>query len=106
MAFGKHPVVVHTQDYGQLECKCGGGGNLHQGNVTIFERTEDANKIAVIAQDGPTAQVSEFPAQDTCNPSPRRHGMLIEFHCEQCPDEQFRLAIFQHKGATYMEWVE
>lgn len=106
MAFGDKPARTDPEFYGCLSCPCGSGGNLHQGNVTIFACGEDANKTVVIAQDGPTAQVSEFPSADTCNPSPRRHGMLIEFHCEQCSDQTYRLAIFQHKGNTFVEWVE
>lgn len=106
MAFGNNPAQVDGESYGQLRCVCG-SDYLHQRNVTIFQRDEDADKTTVIAQDGHTAQVSEFPSQDTCNPSPRRNGLIIEFECEECGDEGFkRLAIFQHKGNTFMEWVE
>jgi hypothetical protein len=101
----ENPAKIDSS-YGQLDCPCGGGGNLHHDNVTIFACGEDPNTTTVIAQDGRTAQVSDFPSQDTCNPSPRRHGMLIEFDCEQCPDKKMQLAIFQHKGHTYMEWKE
>jgi hypothetical protein len=116
MAFGKHPAVVDTGSYGTLMCRCG-GEYLHQGNITIFQRSEDASITTVIAQDNKTVQVSDFPSDDTCNPSPRRHGLIIEFWCELCnngvdpedpnakPPEPQRLAIFQHKGQTYMEWV-
>jgi hypothetical protein len=31
--------------------------------------------------------------------------MLIEFECEQCPEKNLQLAIFQHKGHTFVEWV-
>lgn len=91
---------------GQLNCPCGGEGNLHQGNVTIFQRHEDGDITTVIAQDKNTAQVSDFPSQDTCNPSPRRHGLLIEFSCEQCPEKTCHLSIFQHKGHTFVQWEE
>ena len=108
MAFGNFPARTDPGPFsnGQLECKCGQGGNLHQRNVTVFQRGEDGDTTTVIAQDGRTAQVTDFPSQDTCNPSPRRHGMLIEFDCEQCPQTKLRLAIFQHKGHTFMEWEE
>jgi len=113
MAFGKHPALVDQHNYGQLQCKCG-SGYLHQVNVTIFERSEDADTTTVIAQDGKTVQVTDFPNQDTCNPSPRRHGLIIEFDCEDCgvsnntfPGASLqRLAIFQHKGGTFMEWLD
>lgn len=107
MAFGKQPAVVYAGEYGRLACPACGDGNLHQTNTTIFERSEDEAITTVIAQDGDKALVSKFPSHDTCNPSPRRHGMLIEFDCEQCGSEYtHRLAIFQHKGHTYLEWVE
>ena len=117
MAFGLNPAVVDSDSYGQLNCPCGDGGNIHQGNATIFECGEDPHTTTVIAQDGCNVQATKFPSQDTCNPSPRRHGMLIEFTCEQCSykyngeddatlEKTFRLAIFQHKGNTFMEWVD
>ena len=106
MAFGKHPAIVDHSDYGQLKCKCG-SDFLHQGDVTIFEREEDSALTTVIAQSGDSAQVSTFPSQDTCNPSPRRHGLIIEFHCEDCGQDgaKQQLAIFQHKGCTFVEWL-
>lgn len=69
----------------------------------------------VIAQNGDTAQVATFPSADTCNPSSRRQGLSIEFECEMCHGDMddgkkntlppFQLAILQHKGNTYIEWV-
>ena len=119
MAFGQHPAVVDTDFYGSLKCKCG-SDYLRQTNVTVFERREDAQQVTVIAQDGHNVQVSKFPNKDTCNPSPRRHGMIIEFDCESCSYDQRntkdgeppvvnytpKLAIFQHKGNTFMEWID
>jgi len=111
MAFGKHPAVVDADHYGQLKCKCG-SEYLHQGNITVFERGEDGDTTTVIAQDGKTVQASDFPDRDTCNPSPRRHGLILEFDCEECgswgekPGVTQRLAIFQHKGCTFMEWLD
>lgn len=106
MAFGPNPAVVLTEEYGKLLCKCG-SDYLHQGNTTIFERGEDGDIVTVIAQDDCTAQVTNFPSRDTCNPSPRRHGLIIEFGCEMCGADGSvqRLAIFQHKGNTIMEWL-
>lgn len=112
MSFGPNPAVVDTSSYGQLKCKCG-SEYLHQTNITLFERGEDGNTTTVIAQDGKTVQISDFPSDDTCNPSPRRHGLILEFWCEECGwdgekermDIVQRLAIFQHKGCTYMEWL-
>ena len=112
--FGKISVNILGDE---LSCPKCGGNNLHQCNTTIFERSEDAETTTVIAQSGHEVYASKFPSADTCNPSLRRHGMLIEFQCESChydygsdvtPDgesELFRLAILQHKGTTYVEWV-
>jgi hypothetical protein len=114
MAFGESPAFVDADNYGQLKCKCG-STYLHQGNVTIFARGEDGDITTVIAQNGREVQASKFPSLDTCNPSPRRHGLIIEFDCEDCgtwggdrPDRGGalqQLAIFQHKGNTFMEWL-
>lgn len=103
MAFGNNPAMTDPAYYGQLKCVCG-GDYLHQGNATIFNRSEDAKTTTVLAQDDNTVQVSEFPSTDTCNPSPRRHGLILDFTCEDCGPGK-RLAIFQHKGCTFMEWV-
>ena len=100
----KRPPVELDED-GMLYCQCG-EYYLHQGNTTIFQREEDAPTTTVIAQDDTRVQTSSFPSQDTCNPSPRRHGLIIEFSCENCSSSHpHRLAIYQHKGSTYMEWV-
>lgn len=90
---------------------------LHQRNVTVFHRSEDHDKTIVMQQCGEDMVVTPFPSRDTCNPSPRRQGLLLEFECEHChyrhiDDEDdapprkplHRLAIYQHKGTTYLEW--
>ena len=97
---------------GNLECPKCGDIYIHQGNTTIFERLEDAEYVTVIAQNDAEVTASKFLDADTCNPSSRRHGMLIEFTCEHChasPPEfrqPFRLAIYQHKGATFVDWED
>ena len=116
--FGRKAAVVDED--GQLYCPDCGNNYLHQHDTTIFQRGEDGDITTVIAQNGKTVQVSEFPNEDTCNPSWRRHGMIIEFECENChgsdwdpvKDEHIpskeplhRLAILQHKGNTFMEWL-
>ena len=100
--------------------KCG-GEYLHQTNTTIYERSEDDDWTTVMKQDGHEMVVTKFPSADTHNPSYRRHGLVIDFTCENCHNvgidgkgrelpprssEPFHLAIFQHKGVTYIEWVE
>jgi hypothetical protein len=107
--FGREAIKVDAG--GALDCPDCGDNYLHHGNVTIFQRSEDDDFTTVIAQSGTEAQVSDFPSADTCNPSSRRHGMIIEFECEYChndaetPKPPHRLAVIQHKGNTYMEWL-
>lgn len=108
-------VTSISMDGDTLQCPRCGGNYLHQDNITVFHRSEDDDLTTVIAQNGEEVQVTKFPSADTCNPSSRRHGLLLEFNCEQChydygdasPEETkpFRLAISQHKGFTFMEWV-
>lgn len=110
--FGRKAIEIG--DIGALVCPDCGEQYLHHGDVTIFQRGEDDDFTTVIAQSGTHAEVSDFPSADTCNPSWRRHGMIIEFECEFChhdgkeePNAKplHRLAILQHKGNTFVEWL-
>lgn len=114
----RRDAIVTPEGYGsELHCPECGQGYLHQGNTTIYERVEDDKWTTVIAQSGHDVNVTKFPSGDTHNPSSRRHGLIIEFTCEMChshydsegatPEfaEPFRLAIYQHKGNTLVEWV-
>lgn len=108
-------------DDGTLLCPSCEEPYLHQCNVTVFERGEDDEYTTVIAQNGADAQVNRFKSDDTCNPSSRRHGLLLEFTCEHCHADQFTsgegnsywsapnpflLGIAQHKGVTLMQWFK
>ena len=89
-----------TQLWGTaIDCPCCLGNNLHQKSVSVFFRNEDS-------PDGIFKKVDltgvEY-AHPSKNPSPRRDGMLISFFCETC-DSDPELAIYQHKGSTYLEW--
>ena len=111
-AFGIKSI---NMDGDTLRCPQCSENYLHHRNTTIFERSEDDKLTTVIAQSEHEAQVSRFPSADTCNPSDRRNGIIIEFECEHChydygdasPEltNRFRLAIIQHKGNTFVEWV-
>jgi hypothetical protein len=105
---------AEVDEDGRLACPKCGDIYIHQGNTTVFERREDDDYVTVIAQNNAEVTNSKFLNADTCNPSSRRHGMLIEFTCEEChsvPPEQeapapFRLAVYQHKGNTFVEWED
>jgi len=73
---------------------------MHHGTVTVFNRIEDDTNVQVtaVARDSEASTVT-ITNETTSNPSPRRHGILIDFDCEI-------LAIYQHKGLTLLEWVK
>lgn len=83
-----------------LRCVCG-NANLHQEQVKVYWREgEDSNLGRCVSS---TKQKTEQFEHQSGNPSPRRDGLLIRFSCEHCFAEP-ELAIYQHKGATYMKW--
>ena len=98
-----------------LLCPQCGGNNLHQGTVTVFNRNEDQvdTQVTCVQKDDDASTVL-ITDRTTSNPSPRRHGMLIDFECESCYEMQdgdyihdkLVLAIYQHKGLTLVEWVK
>jgi hypothetical protein len=98
-----------------LKCPKCDNDYLHHTNVMVFNCGEDAEKahLTSVLEDGAEAivTVAKVNNNTSLNPSPRRHGLLIDFWCETCggagPDkepETITLAIFQHKGCTYMNW--
>lgn len=98
---------IHS-DMALLKCPSCKDTYLHQENTTIYQRGEDADWTRVMAQNGNEMVVTDFPSQDVvANPSSRRHGLVIEFWCETCGGEgtTHKLAIYQHKGNTFVEWV-
>ena len=84
-----------------LICPKCGCDNLHQNEVSVFWRKqEDSAECASI---GSSVLQTNYFVDPGRNPSPRRDGLLIKFYCEQC-DADPELAIYQHKGTTYIKW--
>jgi hypothetical protein len=77
---------------------------LHHGEVTVYERGEDAKHVMVtrVSRDKPPA-VETVPTAGSGNPSARRNGLKISFWCEFC-DSVSELTISQHKGQTLLDW--
>lgn len=87
-----------------LACPKCGGDNLHHNSVAVYERDED-NLITTVAELGNNqVHIHQKPSILSGNPSPRRDGVVIGFSCENC-DISFELAIIQHKGTTFFEWL-
>jgi len=86
-----------------VQCPACRNRNLHHGEVAVFSRGEDAAQTLVTIANGNSHQTSVAITDGEGNPSSRRDGVLISFTCEHCyalPD----LEIYQHKGATFIEW--
>lgn len=93
-------------ELGVLRCPACGEGYLHHRRVTVYSRAEDAETVRVITTDGRTTMQGTSPSAESDNPSARRGAVCIEFFCETCvSDDLLQLAIIQHKGNTYLEWV-
>lgn len=88
-----------------LLCPCCGFNYLHSGKVVVYDRGEDAEiGCATTVDDGMVTQTPDLAG----NPSARRHAVTVEFTCEGCggwDDRPIRLALYQHKGCTYLKWV-
>jgi hypothetical protein len=98
--------VAVTEDSGigpALRCPRCDSDYLHHGRITVFDRAEDDNTVAVTTiADGLTA-THLLADVDSGNPSARRDGVAIAFDCESCGDA-IELTFAQHKGCTYLAW--
>ena len=81
-----------------VRCPYCGFEYTHQGDVSVFQRHNDAEKegLRITAY---TGEVSSLPGN--LNPSGRRSGIRIEFSCENW--HEFTMLIFQDKGITLIE---
>ena len=96
---------------GWLTCPDCGEAYLHHGTVTVYDRDEDSKEVLVTTSDPDFINRSSMSNEASANPSARRSGMIVNFWCENCGQPEDRagyknLAIFQHKGATFIEWVK
>lgn len=102
-------------DDGCLTCPACGNSYLHHCRVVTLARGEDAPRVDVALINGLDYSFNEENYEYniiaksnvlTCeNPSPRRGSIITEFFCEGCHAKP-QLAIIQHKGCTYLEWVD
>jgi hypothetical protein len=82
-----------------LRCPSCAGVYTHQGDVRVVMREEDAEHGLSVSVSRRQTVVVGTDVQG--NPSPRRHGLSIEFLCETC-HSVFGMDIYQHKGVTRM----
>jgi hypothetical protein len=102
----KKMVEVDTayNDLSILQCPSCGESYLHQGTIEAYNRGEDADTVRCVIVDGSSVFSEQIPSEHSNNPSDRRHGCIIHFDCEHCPNIDFKLTIAQHKGNTFMSW--
>ena len=95
-------TAISPPEESEVLCSNCGGPNTHHFNVEIFEREkEDSEKGLHLAMYCGTAFISKD--LDGC-PSPRRDGVIIHLECEHC-NAVTEIAIYQHKGSTYIKQV-
>ena len=86
-----------------LSCPHCGGECMHHGAVTIYDRKEDAPRVTKIEVRNCSALITRADSEASGNPSDRRHGMAIEFRCEDC-EATSKFLIAQHKGQSFVGW--
>lgn len=85
----------------RINCPHCNSNYINSVGTDVFLRSEDSeNGIHVSCGESEVLTTANMVG----NPSPRRHGMLISFECEDCTKKS-TLAIYQHKGSTYIGWV-
>lgn len=85
----------------ELVCPLCGKSYLHHYRVDVFERAEDQIKdIHVSVHQGKAT----FDNNLADNPSVRRHGVSVYFHCEGCSANSV-LNLVQHKGSTLVDFM-
>ena len=81
-----------------LHCPACDGFYLRQGRTEVFNRSEDEGEGTHVTIEGDKVQTDR---NLTGNPSGRRHGLTINFTCENCPAD-VQMHIYQHKGNTFV----
>lgn len=86
-------------------CAC---EKLHHQSVEVFSRAHLESLDGICVQVLPGASVHANRSIEG-NPSSRRDGIRIYFHCEWCHHDlqdcppPYEMLIYQHKGCTYIE---
>jgi hypothetical protein len=95
-------TVSLTKEWEPLQCPICGGECTHHGDVTVRNRsTEDGPGLQVSVHGTTTRQ--ELLEKDGGFRG-RRDDLSIAFWCEGgC---SFTMEIMQHKGTTFVRWVE
>jgi rubredoxin len=105
----KLPVSGSNFAYDGLDCPACGGNYLHHLGIMYYNRNEDSKTGDFVVLSKTTENRLKVTQETNYSmaycPSPRRDGMEIFLYCECCSAKSI-LAIFQHKGQTFIEWKE
>jgi hypothetical protein len=108
-------AVISFSENSELLCPRCRNEYLHHGEVTVYDRREDAPEVErfriapVMAEAFPIIGSSKatydvVPEAKSRNPSSRRNGVTIAFSCEGCHAVSV-LQIAQHKGVSEFSWA-
>lgn len=86
-----------------LLCPACGDNYLHHKAVTAYDRKPDEPTVVRTRVSEGIVTREPVPNNDD-NPSPRRHGLVIDFWCEGCTADPIQLRIGQHKGVSELSW--
>ena len=96
-----------TIEDGAICCPSCGERCLHHWRVETYIRDgEDSQTGLSVTVGNNVASGVKVGVSQKKNPSRRRDGIVIQFWCENCEKKKHRLAIYQHKGNTFVEWME
>ena len=101
----KKEAAIKIVSRNGLACPICGESNLHQGAVKHYYRRYEDDEVGMltVVTGNTVATSSGLPMKES--PSIRRDGLRIEMACEGCGDLITDLAIYQHKGTTYITWM-
>jgi hypothetical protein len=104
--------IIKVDEDGRLICPNCGMFNLHQGQVIVEDRESEDGTATRTVCNGKRVRTES----GVTNVAGRRDNIYITFYCEDCstqekngqelPDKEFTLMIQQHKGPTYLKWIE
>jgi hypothetical protein len=102
----KMPVIKEgcTDGVGALHCPRCGNDSLHHVGVYSWFRDDEDQMATIIKSSRQKCDLSRGEPEG-CS-SMRRDGLVIRFYCEHHSDDVMELEIVQHKGSTFINWID
>lgn len=98
------PTLCYLEPH--VSCPSCGCERVHHDAICVFEPREaydeaDAQPLVGVTVELIDGEIVRSRTGTVGNPSSRRHGVAIEFCCEDC-NQRGALEIAQHKGVTFV----